>query len=64
MYVRGAQLTEIYPIGPLGGVAFNLTLMSYHGSLDMALNIDTAAVAEPERLAACLERSFADLADV
>ncbi len=62
MYVAGAQLTEIYPIGPLGGVAFNLTLMSYLGSLDMALNIDTAAVTEPELLASCLDRSFTALA--
>ena len=58
VFVSGAQLLEIYPIGPLGGVAFNLTLMSYLGSLDMALNIDTAAVAEPELLARCLGRSF------
>ena len=62
MFVAGAQLLEIYPIGPLGGVAFNLTLMSYLGSLDMALNIDTAAVTEPALLAACLERSFTALA--
>lgn len=62
MYIAGAQLVEIYPIGPLGGVAFNLTLMSYLGSLDMALNIDTAAVAEPELLARCLSDSFVRLA--
>lgn len=61
VYVAGAQLLEIYPIGPLGGVAFNLTLMSYLGSLDMALNIDTAAVESPELLAACLDRSFKKL---
>lgn len=64
VYVAGAQLLEIYPIGPLGGVAFNLTLMSYLGSLDMALHIDTAAVTEPELLTRCLERSFAALAAV
>lgn len=58
VYIAGAQLLEIYPIGPLGGVAFNLTLMSYLGSLDMAVNIDTAAVSEPELLASCLARSF------
>ncbi len=58
VYVSGAQVLEIYPIGPLGGVAFNLTLMSYLGSLDMALNIDTAAVTEPELLSSCLERSL------
>ena len=61
MFVAGAQLLEIYPIGPLAGVAFNLTLMSYLGSLDMALNIDTAAVESPELLAECLDRSFKQL---
>ena len=50
VYIAGAQLLENYPIGPLAGVAFNLTLLSYLGSLDMGLNIDAAAVAEPERL--------------
>jgi len=64
IFICGAQLVEIYPIGPLGGVAFNLTLMSYLGSLDMALNIDTAAIAEPELLASCLDRSFKQLATV
>ncbi len=64
VYMCGAQLLEIYPIGPLGGVAFNLTLMSYLGSLDMALNIDTAAVADPELLTTCLVRSFELLAKV
>ena len=64
MYLSGAQLLEIYPIGPLGGVAFNLTLMSYLGSLDMALNIDTAAITDPELLTRCLERSFEQLVKV
>ena len=64
MYLCGAQLVEIYPIGPLGGVAFNLTLMSYLGSLDMALNIDTAAVQDPALLASCLQRSFKQLTKV
>jgi diacylglycerol O-acyltransferase / wax synthase len=61
-YIAGAQLLELYPVGPLLGVAFNLTLMSYLGSLDMALNIDTAAVTEPELLASCMQRSFKRLA--
>jgi WS/DGAT/MGAT family acyltransferase len=62
VYVAGAQVLEVYPIGPLGGVAFNLTLMSYGGSLDMAMNIDTAAVTEPELLTRCLGRSFREFA--
>ncbi len=63
-YIAGSQLLEIYPIGPLGGVAFNLTLMSYLGSLDMALNIDTAAVTEPGLLSDCLQRAFQGFAQV
>jgi diacylglycerol O-acyltransferase len=61
VYIAGARLLENYPIGPLLGVAFNLTLLSYTGSLDMGLNIDAAAVADPERLAKLLERAFTDL---
>jgi diacylglycerol O-acyltransferase / wax synthase len=61
MYICGAKLLENYPIGPLLGVAFNLTLLSYNGSLDMGLNFDAAAVAEPERLAQLIERAFTDL---
>lgn len=57
VFVAGAQLLENYPVGPLGGVAFNLTLLSYLGSLDMGLNIDVAAVEQPELLRRCLERS-------
>jgi hypothetical protein len=61
LYVAGAQLLENYPVGPLAGVAFNLTLLSYNHSLDMGVNIDTAAVTEPELLRACLVRAFKDL---
>ena len=48
-------------VGPLAGVAYNLTLLSYNHSLDMGVNIDTAAVTEPELLRECLEKAFADL---
>ena len=61
MFVAGAQLLENYPVGPLGGVAFNMTLLSYLGSLDMGLNIDTAAVADPALLHACLGAAWDDL---
>ncbi|MDO8363590.1 MAG: wax ester/triacylglycerol synthase family O-acyltransferase [Actinomycetota bacterium] len=61
LYLAGAQLLENYPVGPLGGVAFNLTLLSYDHSLDMGVNIDTAAVTEPDLLRTCLQRAFNDL---
>lgn len=57
VYVAGAQLLENYPLGPLVGVAFNLTLLSYHGSLDMGLHVDPIAVEDPVLLRRSLERS-------
>jgi hypothetical protein len=61
MYLGGSEVLENYAIGPLGGVAYNLTLLSYNHSLDMGVNIDTAAVTQPELLRECLEKAFADL---
>tara|TARA_Y100000385_G_scaffold46061_1_gene42675 strand:+ start:988 stop:2385 length:1398 start_codon:yes stop_codon:yes gene_type:complete len=58
LYVAGAKLLHNVPIGPLSGVAFNLTLLSYNGHLDMGLNSDVAAVREPELLKACLTDSI------
>lgn len=61
LYVAGAEVLQNYAVGPLAGVAFNLTLLSYNHSLDMGVNIDIAAVTEPELLRGCLEKAFADL---
>jgi len=61
VYIAGSQMLANYPIGPLVGVAYNLTMLSYSGSLDIGVNIDTAAVTEPELLRESLEKAFADL---
>ena len=55
LFVAGAQLLHNIPVGPLSGVAFNLTLLSYHGNLDMGLNIDSAAIDDPALLKRCLD---------
>jgi diacylglycerol O-acyltransferase / wax synthase len=62
VYIGGAHVLENYPIGPLSGVAFNLTLMSYDGSLDMGLTSDGAAVTEPELLRRLLVGALKQLA--
>jgi len=61
VFIAGAQLLHNYAMGPLAGVAFNLTLLSYKGNLDMGLNTDAAAIAEPTRLARLVDQSFKDL---
>ncbi len=62
LFVAGSQILENYPVGPLAGVAFNLTLLSYVGSLDMGLHMDSAAVAEPELLRDLISSAFQQLA--
>ena len=61
MYVAGAKLLSNYAVGPLSGVAFNLTLLSYLGRLDMGLNTDSAAVTEPALLRGFITDAIDDL---
>ena len=59
--IAGALVLENYPLGPLAGTAFNLTLLSYNGSMDMGLNMDAAAVAEPALLRDELVKAFTQI---
>ncbi len=61
LYVAGAKLLANYPIGPLAGVAFNMTLLSYLGGLDVGINIDEAAVESPELLRESLQMAFDEM---
>ena len=58
-FIAGAKVEQNYPIGPLVGVAFNLTLLSYRNSLDIGLNVDTAAVDDPKLLRTMMLDAFA-----
>jgi hypothetical protein len=61
LFVAGARIEATYPLGPLGSTAFNLTMMSYRGALNMGLHMDTGAIEAPDLLRECLETSFAAL---
>ncbi len=61
LFVAGAEILGNHPMGPTGGTAFNATVLSYRGSLDMGLNIDTAAVDDPGLLRDCIRESFDEL---
>lgn len=61
LYIGGARIEANYPVGPTAGTAFNLTMLSYAGSLDMGLNIDTDAIEEPNLLRERMQAAFDDL---
>jgi len=58
LYIAGGLILENYPVGPLGGVAFNATLLSYNHSLDIGIHVDTEAVEQPELLRDHIERAL------
>ena len=58
IYVAGAHITHMYPVGPLAGTAFNLTAMSYSGNLHFGVFIDPRAVDDPASLRDHLVRAF------
>lgn len=61
VYVAGSRVSAIYPIGPLAGTAFNITMLSYDGALFFGINADPAAVEDPRLLRDCLADAFRKL---
>ncbi len=61
IYLAGSKITGFFAFGPTIGSSFNITLLSRCGTCDMGINIDTAAVPDPEVLLECLRESFAEI---
>jgi len=61
LYIAGAHIEATYPLGPLAGCAFNATVMSYRGWLNVGLHLDTGQVTEPDVLRNHLVEAFAEL---
>jgi diacylglycerol O-acyltransferase / wax synthase len=61
VYVAGSKVTGMFAFGPTIGTSLNITLVSYAGTCDIGINIDTAAVPDPHVLLACLQESAAEI---
>ena len=61
LYIAGARMLANFHVGPTGGTAWNLTLMSYDGMIDMGLNADARAVEDPAQLRDEIAAEFAAL---
>jgi hypothetical protein len=61
MYISGAAILENVIMGPVAGTAFNLTTVSYNGSLDIGAFIDPVAVDDPGGLRDCLAAGYGRL---
>ncbi len=61
LYMGGGRIEATYPLGPVAGTAFNLTMMSYNGMLNMGLHVDSGAVDDAELLARLMQESYDQL---
>jgi WS/DGAT/MGAT family acyltransferase len=48
LYLAGARILGSFPLGPRTGAALNVTMLSYCDQLDLGINIDPAAVTDPD----------------
>jgi len=61
IFVARSKITGFFAFGPTIGASLNTTLLSYGGTCDIGINIDTAAVPDPDVLLDCLQESLAEV---
>ncbi len=61
VYVAGGKVLALYPMGPVAGTAWNITMMSYAGMLFMGVHSDPAAVADTDLLTRSLKDGYREL---
>ncbi|MDT5065885.1 MAG: diacylglycerol O-acyltransferase / wax synthase, partial [Mycobacterium sp.] len=60
-FLAGAKIERAYGFGPLPGCATMVTLVSHGETCCIAVNLDAAAVTEPDRFGRCLTEGFAEV---
>jgi hypothetical protein len=61
VYLAGARMEANFAFGPLSGSAVNITLLSYEDDVHVGVNMDPAAVPDPDTLMACLREGFEEV---
>ncbi len=61
LYLGGAEIEQLYAFGPLSGTATNITLLSHAGTCCIGVNVDLAAIPEPDELRRHLRGGFAEI---
>jgi WS/DGAT/MGAT family acyltransferase len=64
LYLAGAQIEGMYPLGPRPGVAAMVAMITYNGRCCVGVNADPDVVTDPDDLAECLRRGFDEVISV
>jgi WS/DGAT/MGAT family acyltransferase len=60
-YLAGARVERMYAFGAAPGPAVMATLMSYHGTCCIAINVNAAAVPDHELFVRCMDQGLAEI---
>jgi len=61
LYLRGREVESVVPFGPMAGAGANVTLLSYQHDLNIGINVDPAAITDPELFSRCLAAGYDDV---
>jgi WS/DGAT/MGAT family acyltransferase len=61
VYLAGGKVEANFAFGPLAGAAVNITLLSYQDELHIGVNMDPAAIPDPDVFMACLRDGFEEV---
>ncbi len=61
VYLAGARIERAYPFAPLPGCAAMITLVSHRDLCCVGVNLDPAAITEPDRFGRCLAEGFSEV---
>ncbi|MCW3038621.1 MAG: hypothetical protein JWM31_526, partial [Solirubrobacterales bacterium] len=60
-FMAGAEVLEVYPLGPVPGCAIMATLISHSGTCCIGVAVDTSAVTDVALLRTCLREGIAEI---
>jgi WS/DGAT/MGAT family acyltransferase len=61
LYLAGARVTRVYPVGPRPGIPAMVTMLTYDGTCCIAVNYDPDAIADAGAFSACLREGFGEV---
>jgi hypothetical protein len=64
MFCDGIPVLSLYPFGPTGGSAVNVTLLTYRDTCHIGVNMDVLAVPDGEVFMECMRAGFGEVLEI
>jgi diacylglycerol O-acyltransferase / wax synthase len=61
VYLAGAKVLRMYPMGPRPGVAAMVTMVSYDGTCCLGVNLDPDVITDVDLFEDCLDKGFGEV---